>query len=146
MKKLHVMTVFGTRPEAIKMAPLIKELEKGIEKTINEIIKEGKLENIASDDTNKFMLARKNQLEKRWENLNNAYLSGAYTLEYFLKMDKQIKQEISEIDIAPHKAFDYENAWQRYSAAVTPTEKRNILKEFIDSIRITPEKFFIDWH
>ena len=28
MKKIKVMTVFGTRPEAIKMAPIIKELEK----------------------------------------------------------------------------------------------------------------------
>lgn len=28
MKKLSVMSVFGTRPEAVKMAPLIKELEK----------------------------------------------------------------------------------------------------------------------
>ncbi|WP_301538637.1 non-hydrolyzing UDP-N-acetylglucosamine 2-epimerase [Bacillus sp. THAF10] len=28
MKKIKVMTVFGTRPEAIKMAPVIKELEK----------------------------------------------------------------------------------------------------------------------
>lgn len=28
MKKLKVMTVFGTRPEAVKMAPLVKELEK----------------------------------------------------------------------------------------------------------------------
>ncbi len=28
MKKIKVMTIFGTRPEAIKMAPLIKELEK----------------------------------------------------------------------------------------------------------------------
>ena len=27
MKKIRVMSVFGTRPEAIKMAPLIKELE-----------------------------------------------------------------------------------------------------------------------
>ncbi|MBR2500454.1 MAG: UDP-N-acetylglucosamine 2-epimerase (non-hydrolyzing), partial [Clostridia bacterium] len=27
-KKIKVMTVFGTRPEAIKMAPLVKELEK----------------------------------------------------------------------------------------------------------------------
>lgn len=26
--QLKVMTVFGTRPEAIKMAPLVKELEK----------------------------------------------------------------------------------------------------------------------
>ena len=26
-KKLKVMTIFGTRPEAIKMAPLVKELE-----------------------------------------------------------------------------------------------------------------------
>jgi UDP-N-acetylglucosamine 2-epimerase (non-hydrolysing) len=28
MDRIHVMTIFGTRPEAIKMAPLIKELEK----------------------------------------------------------------------------------------------------------------------
>ena len=28
MKKLKVMTVFGTRPEAIKMAPLALELKK----------------------------------------------------------------------------------------------------------------------
>lgn len=28
MKKLKVMTVFGTRPDAVKMAPLVKELEK----------------------------------------------------------------------------------------------------------------------
>ncbi|MGX6446105.1 non-hydrolyzing UDP-N-acetylglucosamine 2-epimerase [Neobacillus sp. K501] len=30
--KLKVMTVFGTRPEAIKMAPLVKELEKNNDK------------------------------------------------------------------------------------------------------------------
>ena len=28
MNKKKVMTIFGTRPEAIKMAPLVKELEK----------------------------------------------------------------------------------------------------------------------
>ena len=28
MKKIKVMSVFGTRPEAIKMAPLVKELRK----------------------------------------------------------------------------------------------------------------------
>ena len=28
MGKIKVMTIFGTRPEAIKMAPLVKELEK----------------------------------------------------------------------------------------------------------------------
>lgn len=28
MKRLKVMTVFGTRPDAVKMAPLVKELEK----------------------------------------------------------------------------------------------------------------------
>ena len=26
MEKLRIMSVFGTRPEAIKMAPLVKEL------------------------------------------------------------------------------------------------------------------------
>ena len=31
MKKIKVMTIFGTRPEAIKMAPLVKELEKNEE-------------------------------------------------------------------------------------------------------------------
>ncbi|MER2181880.1 MAG: UDP-N-acetylglucosamine 2-epimerase, partial [Desemzia incerta] len=28
MRKIKVMTIFGTRPEAIKMAPLVKELNK----------------------------------------------------------------------------------------------------------------------
>ena len=28
MKKIKVMTIFGTRPEAIKMCPLVKELQK----------------------------------------------------------------------------------------------------------------------
>ena len=28
MDKLRIMSVFGTRPEAIKMAPLVKELAK----------------------------------------------------------------------------------------------------------------------
>ncbi|MDE1376571.1 UDP-N-acetylglucosamine 2-epimerase, partial [Bacillus licheniformis] len=28
MKKIKVMTIFGTRPEAIKMAPLVLELKK----------------------------------------------------------------------------------------------------------------------
>ena len=28
MSKIKVLTVFGTRPEAIKMAPVVKELEK----------------------------------------------------------------------------------------------------------------------
>lgn len=27
MEKINVLTIFGTRPEAIKMAPLVKELE-----------------------------------------------------------------------------------------------------------------------
>ena len=27
MRKIKVMTVFGTRPEAIKMAPVVKELQ-----------------------------------------------------------------------------------------------------------------------
>lgn len=31
MKKLKVVTVFGTRPDAVKMAPLVKELEKYIQ-------------------------------------------------------------------------------------------------------------------
>jgi len=28
MKRIKVMTIFGTRPEAIKMAPLVKQLEQ----------------------------------------------------------------------------------------------------------------------
>lgn len=30
MKKKTIMTIFGTRPEAIKMAPIIKEIEKDV--------------------------------------------------------------------------------------------------------------------
>ena len=29
MNKLRIMSVFGTRPEAIKMCPLVKELASG---------------------------------------------------------------------------------------------------------------------
>lgn len=36
MKKFKVMSIFGTRPEAIKMAPLVKELEK--RKEIDSIV------------------------------------------------------------------------------------------------------------
>lgn len=36
MNDIKVMTVFGTRPEAIKVAPLIKELEK--RENINSIV------------------------------------------------------------------------------------------------------------
>ena len=32
MEKIKVMTLFGTRPEAVKMAPLVKELEKLVSK------------------------------------------------------------------------------------------------------------------
>ncbi len=28
MEKIKVLSIFGTRPEAIKMAPIIKEMEK----------------------------------------------------------------------------------------------------------------------
>ena len=31
MEKLKVITIFGTRPEAVKMAPLVKELQKRAE-------------------------------------------------------------------------------------------------------------------
>lgn len=32
MRKIKVLTIFGTRPEAIKMAPLVKEIEKNSDK------------------------------------------------------------------------------------------------------------------
>ena len=32
MSKIKVLTIFGTRPEAIKMAPLVKEIEKNSDK------------------------------------------------------------------------------------------------------------------
>ena len=34
MKKLKVISVFGTRPEAMKMCPLVKALEKSEKKDI----------------------------------------------------------------------------------------------------------------
>jgi UDP-N-acetylglucosamine 2-epimerase (non-hydrolysing) len=36
MQKIKVLTIFGTRPEAVKMAPLVKELEK--RKEINSLV------------------------------------------------------------------------------------------------------------
>lgn len=38
MKKRKILIVFGTRPEAIKMAPVIKELEKHSEKFVTKVV------------------------------------------------------------------------------------------------------------
>lgn len=38
MKKIKVVSVFGTRPEAIKMAPLVKELEKHQDKIESKVL------------------------------------------------------------------------------------------------------------
>ncbi len=38
MKKIKVVSVFGTRPEAIKMAPLVKELEKHKDKIESKVL------------------------------------------------------------------------------------------------------------
>lgn len=38
MKKLKVITIFGTRPETIKLAPVIKELEKHPKQIISKVI------------------------------------------------------------------------------------------------------------
>lgn len=38
MKKIKVVSVFGTRPEAIKMAPLVKELEKYKDKIESKVL------------------------------------------------------------------------------------------------------------
>jgi len=37
MKKIKVMTIFGTRPEAIKMAPLVLELEKHPDQIVSQV-------------------------------------------------------------------------------------------------------------
>ncbi|EPE2274831.1 non-hydrolyzing UDP-N-acetylglucosamine 2-epimerase [Enterococcus faecalis] len=53
MKKLKVMSIFGTRPEAIKMVPVVKELEKYPEKIESIIVVSGQhrqmLDQILSD-------------------------------------------------------------------------------------------------
>ncbi|MDN3185244.1 non-hydrolyzing UDP-N-acetylglucosamine 2-epimerase [Enterococcus faecalis] len=41
MKKLKVMTIFGTRPEAIKMIPVVKELEKYLERIQSVVVVTG---------------------------------------------------------------------------------------------------------
>jgi len=123
----------------------VEKLELDIENSIKRKIMAGGAENYVYDNTYNFMVTRKAQLEKRWENLNNAYLNGNYTLEYFSKMDKQIKQEISDIILTPQKTINYKNAWERYKTENSPTGKRNILKEFITSIEITQEKVIINW-
>jgi site-specific DNA recombinase len=122
----------------------VERLESYIENEIQDMINKGQSKSLVGDNTYQFMLSRKAQLEKRWENLNNAYLNGIYTLEYFSKMDRQIKQELSEIKLEPQKTIDIENSWERYKAAKLPTEKRNILKEFISTIEITRDNYTIN--
>jgi site-specific DNA recombinase len=117
----------------------VERLESAIEAKIQNLISKGYSKGHAADNTYNFMVSRKSKLEAKLSRLKEAYLNGAFELDEFLKTEKQIKQELSEIKLEPQKTIDIENSWERYKAAISPTEKRNILKEFIVSIEITED-------
>jgi site-specific DNA recombinase len=123
----------------------VDKMQTSIEKIIKEYIELGIREQIKSGNVNDFMKTRKEKLEIKLKRLKEAYLNGAFELDEFLKTEKQIKKELSEIRFEPAKPYDYKNGWKRYLSAETVQEKRNILKEFIKSISITNEKIFIEW-
>jgi site-specific DNA recombinase len=119
-------------------------LENKIEAEIQGLIEKGFTKPPVQDNTHNFMAARKAKLETKLLRLKEGYLNGAFELEEFLQTEKQIRQELSEIILLPQKTIDLTNCWERYKSASSPTEKRNILKEFISSIDITKEKIAIN--
>ena len=119
-------------------------LESRIENEIEAIIKKGDATSRQNNDAYTFMISRKSKLEMRLARLKDGYLNGAFELDEFLKSEKQIKQELSEIKLEPQKTINVSNSWLRYKAASAPTEKRNILKEFIASIEVTSDTLKIN--
>jgi site-specific DNA recombinase len=122
------------------------KLEAKIEQEIQDIIKNYTIVINKENSINDFMINRKNKLELKLARLKEGYLNGVFELDEFLKTEKQIKQDISEITLQPSKPIDINNLWEKYLSTDIPAEKRNVLKQFIESIEITQEKININWH
>jgi len=120
---------------------LESEIEKAIEKAIKADIPEISRESNVND----FMHSRKTKLESKLSRLKEGYLNGVFDLEEYKKTEKAINRELSEIDFAPVEKVNVKNSWEMYLAAQTPTEKRNLLKEFIDTIEVTEKGIIINW-
>lgn len=92
MKKIKVMTVFGTRPEAIKMCPLILELEKS-EKIESIVCSTGQHKEMLEQVTKIFSVAADYDLEimRPRQNLTNI---ATAVLEKFAAVLEKAKPDI----------------------------------------------------
>lgn len=116
------------------------KLEAKIESEIHEIIKTKKVSNAEETNVNEFMLNRKTKLEKSLSLLLDLYLNQRINIETYTERESKINQELSEISLEPtNKVINLDNLWERYVIAELPSEKRNILKEFIETIEVTKE-------
>jgi hypothetical protein len=120
-------------------------LDIKIENEIKQYIITDSIEVTRESNLNGFMLTRKSKLESKLYRLKEGYLNGVFDIDEFKKTEKEIKKELTEISFEPIKKVNLNNSWERYAAASKPTEKRNILKEYIESIEVTKEGITMNW-
>ena len=128
MKKIKVMVVFGTRPEAIKMAPLILQLKKQLEKFVNETMKtyedKANKENLSFKD---FVKKNFGMDEKKFKEELTAYAKTQVKLDmimYSIAEKEGIKVSSSEYD----KFID--DTLEKYGYTKATFEKANNGKSY----------------
>ncbi|MBC9825905.1 non-hydrolyzing UDP-N-acetylglucosamine 2-epimerase [Carnobacterium inhibens] len=93
MKKIKVMTIFGTRPEAIKMAPIILELEKQFEIFESVVVVTAQHRQMLDQVLNIFNIKPNYDLNIMKNKQSLAYI----TSNVLIGLEKIIKKEVPDI-------------------------------------------------
>jgi site-specific DNA recombinase len=107
-------------------------------------------ENISVNDV---LSNQKNKLSMELSRAKQAFLSGVFTLDEYTEIKNKIDADMAIIekslaskeDKAGKMKVKIKNAMEKFEQAETIPEKKNILKEIIECIYISPDKIYIDF-
>jgi site-specific DNA recombinase len=127
----------------------VEVLEQAVIEAIKGYMQAYRTESI-QPKANTILLEREKKLEQRLSRLKEGYLAGLFEIEEYKEGRQQIEKELADIKQAPKeevvkKSASYANLLDHYNNAKTPSEKRNILKEHIQSIDITRDSVNINF-
>jgi site-specific DNA recombinase len=132
----------------------VDKLEKGILKSLKTITKK-KLVNCDIKEiisTNDILSNQKNKLSTELSRAKQAFLAGVFTLEEYTEIKNKVESDIANIENSISSKEDkagkmkkkITNMMDKFNQAETIIEKKNVLKEIIETIYISPES--IDIH
>jgi site-specific DNA recombinase len=133
----------------------VDKLENEILKSLKNISKKTLVdcnikENVSINDV---LSNQKDKLSMELSRAKQAFLAGVFTLEEYTEIKNKVETDISNIENSLSSKEDkagkmkkkINNIMDKYNQAETIIEKKNILKEIIECIYISPDKIYIDF-